>query len=933
MIARALDLPARGSREDIQLTIEGKLREDYDELSVQVVVQGILETETKLFLIDENGVFLEADVGQKEGNAPVELEAKNAELTRQNEELTVALQEANQRLADQQAELNRLTEALERAIRETEDPSGATSELEELGKQLKREKEKAKRLWKLNCKRAAEQEELLSARELEIEELKRQLDDPDSPREPDPDAYSGEGSAGVSTAPLLPLPTGSASRRGRAPPVDHYTGENPEIRFDDWLPSLVRASSWNGWTEEEQLIQLAGHLRGRALQEWNLMEETDRKSLTRALPALRQRLDQESKILAAQDFRHTVQKQPEKVADFIRRLERAFHIAYGGDSMGKETREAFLFGQLQEGLRLDLMHSPAVSGARTYQELSMAARTEEQRQLELRKRRQYYSAPSPRSPKERQLEKSPGKPEQSGKPEDKRLCYKCGKPGHLFKNCRHGKTESRGQTTSGSSKEPSTRQVNAEPKDQNPMSYLFSDDDDEVVNVVRVQDHGSQSRMAEVVIQGFPAEGIVDSGADITIMNGDLFKRVATASHLKKNNFKRADKVPRTYGRHSFSLDGRMDMDISFGGRTMCTPVYLKMNTHDPLLLSEGVCRQLGILKYHPDVKPREEVPGSEDSKSVSATEAAVPMVRVQLVESTKVLPQQSTAVSVKLDGCRGSTGPWVLEPDLGLGMSGLCMEPSLLEVVQDEAQVIVTNPTGFTQRLERGFHLGTLEKAEAVFDAAWVAEEVAPVQRITTNPEQNNWRREKVRQLFQDAISLPEKEKSEFLAFLMENHEAFSLEVGERGETEVAQFEIDTGDTAPKKQRPHSMPFAVRQEVSRQLREMERTRVVQPSSSPWASPVVLIRKKDGSHRFCVDYRGLNEVTRSDRLFAGPAGWSPVLLHTRLGIRILANTCAPRFSAEDGLRHSPWSTRISRHAIWLEERASSIPALDASSCC
>ena len=59
------------------------------------------------------------------------------------------------------------------------------------------------------------------------------------------------------------------------------------------------------------------------------MEETDRKSLTRALPALRQRFDQESKILAVQDFRYTVQKEPEKVADFIRHQERAFHIAYG----------------------------------------------------------------------------------------------------------------------------------------------------------------------------------------------------------------------------------------------------------------------------------------------------------------------------------------------------------------------------------------------------------------------------------------------------------------------------------------------------------------------------------------------------------------------------------------------------------------------------
>ena len=96
--------------------------------------------------------------------------------------------------------------------------------------------------------------------------------------------------------------------------------------------------------------------------------------------------------------------------------------------------------------------------------------------------------------------------------------------------------------------------MNAEPNNQNPMSYLFSDDD-EVMNVVQLQDCGSQPQKAEVVIQGFPAEGIVDSGADITITNGDLFKRVATAAHLMKN-FKRADKVPRTYDCHSFSLDG-----------------------------------------------------------------------------------------------------------------------------------------------------------------------------------------------------------------------------------------------------------------------------------------------------------------------------------------------------------------------------------------
>ena len=46
------------------------------------------------------------------------------------------------------------------------------------------------------------------------------------------------------------------------------TGEDPEIHFEDWLLVLKRAAGWNQWTPEENLLQLVGHMRGRALQEW-----------------------------------------------------------------------------------------------------------------------------------------------------------------------------------------------------------------------------------------------------------------------------------------------------------------------------------------------------------------------------------------------------------------------------------------------------------------------------------------------------------------------------------------------------------------------------------------------------------------------------------------------------------------------------------------
>ena len=79
-----------------------------------------------------------------------------------------------------------------------------------------------------------------------------------------------------------------------------------------------------------------------------------------------------------------------------------------------------------------------------------------------------------------------------------------------------------------------------------------------------------------------------------------------------------------------------------------------------------------------------------------------------------------------------------------------------------------------------------------------------------------------------------------------------------------MVEMEIETSDSVSKRQRARRMPFAVCTEVAKQLQMMQETGVIQPSSSPWASPIVVVRKKDGSHRLCVDYRQLNFVTKPD---------------------------------------------------------------------
>ena len=81
-------------------------------------------------------------------------------------------------------------------------------------------------------------------------------------------------------------------------------------------------------------------------------------------------------------------------------------------------------------------------------------------------------------------------------------------------------------------------------------------------------------------------------------------------------------------------------------------------------------------------------------------------------------------------------------------------------------------------------------------------------------------------------------------------------------GTTDETTHKIDVGDATPIKQPARRVPLKQREEVNVLLEEMRSQGVIEPSQSPWSSPVALVQKKDGSKRFCVDYRKLNEVTK-----------------------------------------------------------------------
>ena len=83
-------------------------------------------------------------------------------------------------------------------------------------------------------------------------------------------------------------------------------------------------------------------------------------------------------------------------------------------------------------------------------------------------------------------------------------------------------------------------------------------------------------------------------------------------------------------------------------------------------------------------------------------------------------------------------------------------------------------------------------------------------------------------------------------------------------GLTNLTSHVIETGDASPIRMQPYRVPHAYRDPVKHEIKEMLEQGIIEPSNSEWAAPMVIVKKKDGMIRLCVDYRRLNTVTRVD---------------------------------------------------------------------
>ena len=188
----------------------------------------------------------------------------------------------------------------------------------------------------------------------------------------------------------------------------------------------------------------------------------------------------------------------------------------------------------------------------------------------------------------------------------------------------------------------------------------------------------------------------------------------------------------------------------------------------------------------------------------------------------------------------------------------GLYVGRMLLPASHHDLKVRMVNTTTEPQTLSTGTCLGSLQPVSVM--------EPAPQQASAPDDPAAASAVDDVKAALMEKLpdDLTGSQRQQVEQLLTRYDDVFSRGAFDMGRTSLVEHTIDTGSQRPIRQGLRRHPMAHLDTIDEQVDELIQNDFVEPAASPWCSNVVLVRKKDGSHRLCVDYRMVNEVTYKD---------------------------------------------------------------------
>ena len=337
---------------------------------------------------------------------------------------------------------------------------------------------------------------------------------------------------------------------------------------------------------------------------------------------------------------------------------------------------------------------------------------------------------------------------------------------------------------------------------------------------------------------------LVDTGAEVSVMSEKMYSRIRNKSGLKSTSY-----ALQGAGGKPLNVLGVTTLSFKLGSKNFTQKFHVISHASRNLILGTDFLSTHKARIYFDLQKIRvgNEYIDLERDIHISSVVRA----------TTDVLIQPNTTVTmlgkVKDNGYYKS-GDLV---EFSQGDSGwMANEPGLLAInsvsmVEDTLRpaIAIVNTTTKAYKIKRGGVLGLLSVVDNA-DTKGLAE----VLQCKTPDSQKG-------PDFSD-VCVPEELRSQLLPVLQQNSDVFAANPHDVGRTSTVKMTIDTGDHPPVRQRPYRVPLSQQKVVDQAIEDMLAHDVIERSSSAWASPIVLVKKKDGSTRFCVDFRKLNKVTK-----------------------------------------------------------------------
>ncbi|KAI5626698.1 hypothetical protein C0J50_13742 [Silurus asotus] len=455
------------------------------------------------------------------------------------------------------------------------------------------------------------------------------------------------------------------------------------------------------------------------------------------------------------------------------------------------------------------------------------------------------------------------------------ICFRCNGVGHIARHCtgrRGGRPKSATRTIEEQEKQdPSVAQSRAAIGKSSGPTAKGTCKDRFLERAV------GTCPMVDLMIKGVPVSCLLDTGSQVSTITEGFFREhsfgdesdvLATSNWLK---------ITAANGLEIPYL-GYMELDVEVMGMVLpeCGFLIIKGNpcpASVPVLIGMNIiskCRQIVHAEFDTTLG------GSLDSNWRVAFQQAQSVELVERVSFARTVGKTPTHVpawsvtTVLIKGkesCKKDGSAWLVESANTPLPDGLVVVPTLVPAEVPVCPVRILNLSQEDLWLQPRARLGMLSPVDS-YGVGSSCE--VRFQRISADTEQVTIGvgedLEHPAQSILDHVDLggtPEQQVR-LKAVLNKYSSVFAMEDDELGYTDKVQHEIHLTDDVPINQPYRRIPPNQYQEVREHITKLLKSGVIQESMSAYASPVVLVRKTDGSLRLCVDYRKLNAKTRRD---------------------------------------------------------------------